>query len=131
MYILQFEYDNQLWLSRIYIVMITNNKMKRYFLLLIFVLLLASCAQQNKFNNGLPVAGIKPEDAKHIAIEFLGNQETKNQYIVESAMVDIEGSSENSWLVYFKHINWENQRPSHGIVSVNRSTGEANWMLLR
>ena len=72
--------------------------------MLIFVLLLASCAQQNKFNNGLPVAGIKPEDAKHIAIEFLGNQETKNQYIVESAMVDIEGSSENSWLVYFKHI---------------------------
>ena len=32
------------------------------------------------------------------------------------------------WIVSFKHKDWQARKPSHGKVSVHKTTGEAKWL---
>lgn len=74
---------------------------------------------------------IDAKKAKEIAVSFLGQQKWSGDYILDSCEVRNSYSNVGNWEVVFKHINWKTRRPSHGIVIVNKISGEASWLPLR
>ena len=68
------------------------------------------------------------KQAIEIATQYLNNQEFANQYLQDSIVVE---EKTNSWTIMIKHVNWKNQRPAFGMITVDKYTGVATWLPLR
>lgn len=63
--------------------------------------------------------------AEVIAEEFLAKQVWSDQYFTEAEHVTQVNCE---WLVWFKNVNWKIIKPSRGKVSVNKKSGEPQWI---
>lgn len=68
------------------------------------------------------------EEAIAIALKYLSPQPHAERYLSATAEA---GEMNQSWQVTFKHVDWRERRPSVGLISVNKATGEARWLPLR
>jgi hypothetical protein len=69
-----------------------------------------------------PVTG--DEAAVALARVWLKAQSQADQYILNDPKAS---QTTNEWRVYFRHVNWQNQKPSTGLVIVDKISGKARW----
>ena len=68
------------------------------------------------------------EDAVGIALRFLAAQPYAAEYEASTAEAS-EGPA--GWTVMIEHVDAEQRRPSYGVISVDKRTGEAAWLPMR
>jgi len=94
--------------------------MKKYILLLIYVLAIASPLKAGDCKKQVP-----DDHARKFAIMFLKQQNVFEDYIFQPESTIRNGCE---WIVSFKRKDWEIVKPSRGLISVHITTGEAKWL---
>jgi hypothetical protein len=89
----------------------------------IIIIMFFSCTTIEKENL------ITEEEAIQIAIKYLKQLKYDDRYIIDSAVCEYD--DETNYMISFKHINWKNRKPSEGIISVDKKTGEPKWIPLK
>ena len=70
-------------------------------------------------------SNVSEREARVKAVEFLSAQSWKDHYLQEIEKVSESGCS---WAVWFKRVDWQQIKPSRGLILVSKNTGEVSWV---
>jgi hypothetical protein len=103
--------------------------MKRFLFSLFLTISVFSCAPTTR-KNMTPAPGIDIASAKRIAIEHLKTVVSAESFLPESTTVDEKSKDDQHWSVYIKKSDWRHIEPPVFLISVDKKTGQPEFMPL-